>query len=239
MLADQFNKLVIFDIETAREQESLNQLPENKITLWAKRCKWLRNRYPENAAMTDEELYIDKASLHPEFAKIICISIAQIKGSGESITVKSYKGSEKDILTDFLKLNSAVLSKIPGAQYCGHNIKRFDVPFLAKRMAINGFKIPHNFQVFKMKNWEIPFLDTSDVWSFGAWQESYASLELVCNCLDVPTPKDGMEGKDVGEAFYNGRINEIVEYCERDVEAVCKVLLRLSNMDIDILVDKR
>lgn len=239
MLAELFNRLVVFDIETAREQESLDQLSEDKLNLWKKRCIWLRNRYPENANMSDEELYVDKASLHPEFAKIICISIAQIKENGESITIKSYKGDEKSILSDFIKLNTAVLSKIPGAQYCGHNIKRFDVPFLAKRIAINGFKIPSNFQIFKMKNWEIPFLDTSDIWSFGAWQESYVSLELLCNSLDVPTPKDGMQGKDVGDAFYSGRIDEIVEYCEKDVEATCKVLLKLSNMNIDIHVDKR
>ena len=239
MLAEQFNKLVIFDIETAREYESLDQMPEDKIKLWSKRCTWLRNRYPENVNMTDEQLYIDKASLHPEFSKIICISIAQIKDSGSSITIKSYHGDEKSILTDFLKLNTAILSKIPGAQYCGHNIKRFDVPFLAKRMIINGFSIPWNFQIFKMKSWEIPFLDTSDIWSFGAWQESYVSLELLCNSLDVPTPKDGMDGKDVGEAFYSGRIQEIVEYCEKDVEATCKVLMKLSNLNIDVHVDRR
>jgi predicted PolB exonuclease-like 3'-5' exonuclease len=243
MLHDYFNKLIVFDIETASECRTLDELRDekgqSKVDLWKKRCTWLRTRYPENSTMTDEELYTHKAALHPEFSKIICISIAQIKDSGKSITIKSYHGDEKSILTDFLKLNAAVLSKIPGSQYCGHNIKRFDVPFLAKRMVINGLPVPANFQIFKMKNWEIPFLDTSDIWSFGAWQESYVSLELLCNCLEVPTPKDGMEGKDVGKAFYSGRIKEIVEYCERDVEAVCKVLLKLSNMGIDIYADKR
>ena len=237
MFADQFNKLIVFDIETAREFETLDQLDSIKAALWSRRAIWLRTRYPENKEMTDEQLYIDKASLHPEFSKIICISIAQIKNGGESVTVKSYSGEEKDILTDFSKLNASILNKIGGATYCGHNIKRFDVPFIAKRMLINGLQLPYNFQIFKMKSWEIPFLDTSDVWSFGAWQESFVSLELLCGSLGIPTPKDGIQGKDVGEFFYSGRIKEIVEYCDRDVVAVCKILLRLSNLDTNCIVE--
>jgi predicted PolB exonuclease-like 3'-5' exonuclease len=239
MFKDSFSKLIIFDIETAREYKTLDQMPVTKAELWSKRANWLRNRYPENVNSTDAELYIDKASLHPEFSKIICISIAQIKDGGRSLTVKSYSGEEHDLLQEFLKLNANVYNKIPGATYCGHNIKRFDVPFIAKRLAINGLAIPINFQIFKMKTWEIPFLDTSDVWSFGAWQESYCSLELLCNSLGVPTPKDGVVGKEVGEVYYNGGIDRIVEYCEKDVEATCKVLLKLSNLDINVNIDKK
>lgn len=239
MFKESFSKLIIFDIETAREYETLDQMPLAKAELWSKRATWLRNRYPENVNSTDAELYIDKASLHPEFSKIICISIAQIKEGGRSLTVKSYSGEEHDLLQDFLKLNANVYNKIPGATYCGHNIKRFDVPFIAKRLAINGLAIPINFQIFKMKTWEIPFLDTSDVWSFGAWQESYCSLELLCSSLGVPTPKDGVVGKEVGEVYYNGGIDRIVEYCEKDVEATCKVLLKLSNLDINVNIDKK
>lgn len=243
MLHDYFNRLIVFDIETASECESLdalqNEKGSHKVELWKKRCTWLRGRYPENANMTDAELYVDKAALHPEFSKIICISIAQIKNDGESIVVKSYSGEEKSLLTDFLKLNANILSKIPGATYCGHNIKRFDVPFIAKRLAINNLPIPHNFQIFKMKNWEIPFLDTGDIWSFGAWQESFASLDLICECLDIPTPKDKMEGKDVGKAYYEGRLNEIVEYCEKDVEATCRVIMKLSHINTNPFVDKK
>jgi len=239
MFKDSFSKLIIFDIETAREYKTLDQMPVAKAELWSKRATWLRNRYPENVNSTDAELYIEKASLHPEFSKIICISIAQIKDGGRSLTVKSYSGEEHDLLQEFLKLNANVYNKIPGATYCGHNIKRFDVPFIAKRLAINSLAIPINFQIFKMKTWEIPFLDTSDVWSFGAWQESYCSLELLCNSLGVPTPKDGVVGKEVGEVYYNGGIDRIVEYCEKDVEATCKVLLKLSNLDINVNIDKK
>jgi predicted PolB exonuclease-like 3'-5' exonuclease len=93
--------------------------------------------------------------------------------------------------------------------------------------------------MFKMKSWEIPFLDTGDIWSFGAWQEGFTSLDLICECLDVPTPKDKMEGKDVGKAYYSGKLSEIVEYCEKDVEATCRVILKLSNISTNPTVDKK
>lgn len=244
MLQDYFNRLIVIDIETAGECETLDHLIDDKgrhkAELWSKRSVWLRNRYPENSQMTDEELYVDKAALHAEFGRIICISIAQIKNDGESIVIKSYSGhDEKALLTDFLKLNASILGKIPGAMYCGHNIKRFDVPFLAKRLAANGLPIPSNFQIFKMKNWEIPFMDTGDIWSFGAWQEGFTSLDLICECLGVPTPKDKMEGKDVNKAYYDGRLGEITEYCEKDVEATCRVILKLSHIDTNPFVDKK
>ena len=243
MLNDYFNRLIVFDIETASECESLDALHDekgpHKVRLWEKRCTWLRNRYPENANMTDDELYVEKAALHAEFSKIICISIAQIKNDGESIVVKSYSGDEKSLLTDFLKLNANILGKIPGATYCGHNIKRFDVPFIAKRLVINNLPIPQNFQIFKMKNWEIPFMDTGDIWSFGAWQEGFTSLDLICECLGIPSPKEKLDGKDVGKAFYDGRINDIVQYCEKDVEATCRVILKLSHIGTNPFVDKK
>lgn len=244
MLNDYFNRLIVFDIETASECETLDHLMDekgpHKVELWRKRCTWLRNRYPENANLTDDQLYVEKAALQPEFSKIICISIAQIKGDGESIVIKSYAScDEKEILTDFVKLNASILGKIPGATYCGHNIKRFDVPFIAKRLAINGIQIPTNFQIFKMKSWEIPFMDTGDIWSFGAWQEGFSSLDLICECLGVPTPKNKMEGKDVGPAYFSGKLDEIKTYCEKDVEATCRVILKLSHIDKNPFVERK
>jgi predicted PolB exonuclease-like 3'-5' exonuclease len=82
-------------------------------------------------------------------------------------------------------------------------------------------------------------MDTGDLWSFGAWQESFASLDLICECLGVPTPKDKMEGKDVNAAYYDGRLGEITEYCEKDVEATCRVILKLSHIDTNPFVDKK
>jgi predicted PolB exonuclease-like 3'-5' exonuclease len=242
MLNESFNRLVVFDIETVSEYESYQQLlSENpkKAELWGRRCVWLRSRYAENAKLDDDSLYLAKAALQPEFSKIVCISIGQIKNDGASITVKSYSGEERDILSEFIKVNAAVMSKIPGAQYCGHNIKRFDVPFIAKRILINGLKLPQNFQVFRMKSWELPFLDTSEIWSFGAWQESYTALDLLSNVLDIPTPKDEMCGSEVGKAYYSGNIDNIIEYCEKDVIAVCQILLRLSNIEIDADIQRR
>jgi predicted PolB exonuclease-like 3'-5' exonuclease len=48
-----------------------------------------------------------------------------------------------------------------------------------------------------------------------------------------------MEGKDVNAAYYDGRLGEITEYCEKDVEATCRVILKLSHIDTNPFVDKK
>jgi DNA polymerase III epsilon subunit-like protein len=243
MLQSQLNSLVVIDVETAAEYSSLGELEKNdvdKARLWRKRCEWLKSRYPENSDSSPGKLYESKASLHAEFSKIVCISMATFKSDMKKITVKSfYDQDEKQLLTNFLKINSNLTALRPGAKYCGHNIKRFDVPFLAKRIIMHGLPMPDNFQIFKMKSWEIPFLDTAEIWSFGAWQEGFTSLDLLCNFLGIESPKDKIAGEDVSMFYHSGKIKEIVEYCEKDVVAVCKILSKWSNLDPgDVYVEK-
>ena len=82
-------------------------------------------------------------------------------------------------------------------------------------------------------------MDTGDIWSFGAWQEGFSSLDLICECLGVPTPKNKMEGKDVGPAYFSGKLDEIKTYCEKDVEATCRVILKLSHIDKNPFVERK
>jgi uncharacterized protein YprB with RNaseH-like and TPR domain len=50
--------------------------------------------------------------------------------------------------------------------FCGHNAKEFDIPFLARRM-INQIALPDKLNLFGKKPWEIPHLDTLELWKFG------------------------------------------------------------------------
>jgi hypothetical protein len=47
-----------------------------------------------------------------------------------------------------------------------HNAKEFDIPFLARRM-INQIALPDKLNLFGKKPWEIPHLDTLELWKFG------------------------------------------------------------------------
>lgn len=231
----ELKNMVFFDIETASGYENLDALNEENpamANLWVKRCEYLRSRFEENKDMSDEELYADKAALHSEFNRIVCASFGRLEfvGKDPAITIKSYYGSEeKDVLEGIEK----VFTSFTKFKFCGHNIKRFDVPVICKRMIINGIVLPKYLQVQNMKPWEMPFVDTLEIWSFGAWQEGFASLELIMTAFGLETPKDDIRGEEVSGVFWKENdFDRIATYCEKDVYALAQALLRMAGHNL-------
>lgn len=233
---EQIEKFLFIDIETVSGEKDLDTLRsknEKLAKLWDKRTEYLRERYPDNLLKTNEEIYEAKAGLHSEYGKIICITLGSLKTDG-TISVKSFYGDdEKELLENTLQLIEKFFNKVGGlGRIVGHNIKRFDIPVICKRAIINRIPVPEIFQLHKLKPWEYPIVDTSDLWSHGAWQESFAPLDLLCSVLEVPSPKVELDGSMVQETYYKkDGLKEIVSYCELDVVATINVLLRLGNMD--------
>lgn len=230
---DKLSKVVFFDIETAPGKDSLGSLMEDDpkmADLWSKRCEYLRSKFQENSEKSDDDLYIEKAALHAEFNRIVCASFGRLTFSEDEakIVVKSYSSFEElEILQNIEK----VFTSFVNYEFCGHSIKRFDVPVMCKRMLINGIQLPKFLQIQNLKPWEVPFMDTSDIWSFGAWQEGFTSLELLSTCLGIPTPKDDIRGEEVGRVFWEENdLPRIEAYCEKDVKAVADVLLKISGL---------
>ncbi len=80
------------------------------------------------------------------------------------------------------------------------------------------------------KPWEIKLLDTLDLWKFGDYK-SYTSLDLLTAILNIPSPKNDIDGSMVARIYHDEHdIPRIVKYCEKDVLAVARVLLRLMNL---------
>ena len=228
-------KTVFFDLETASEYESLDQLALNKpkmAELWSKRCEYLRSRFEENRDMTDEQLYQAKAALTPEFARIVCATFGRLNFIGEdpNVIIKSYcSGHEDEVLDGIQK----VFDKFSSLKFSGHNIKRFDIPMMCKRLLIHGRSLPKGLQIQNLKPWEMPFIDTSELWSFGAWQEGFVSLELLVTSIGLETPKSDIKGEEVSRVFWqDGDTQRIAEYCQRDVFAGIQTLLKLSNLSV-------
>lgn len=228
-------KIVFFDLETASEYESLDQLALNKpkmAELWSKRCEYLRSRFEENKDMTDEELYEAKAALTPEFARIVCATFGRLTFIGEdpNVILKSYCSEHEDEVLDGIQ---KVFDKFASLKFSGHNIKRFDIPMMCKRLLIHGRTLPKGLQIQNLKPWEMPFIDTSELWSFGAWQEGFVSLELLVTAIGLETPKGDIKGEEVSRVFWkDGDTQRIAEYCQRDVFAGIQTLLKLSNLSV-------
>jgi len=235
--ADQLSKMIFFDVETTTRYATLKDLKKNEpkmAELWEKRCDYLRKRFEENAEMSNDELYLEKAALHPEFNKIVCASFGRVSfkddhvtGITPSATIKSYSSeNEKEVLQGIHK----VFSNFKTFTFTGHTIKRFDIPVICKRMLINEMSLPPLLLVHNMKPWEMPFVDIAEIWSFGAWQEGFTSLELLSTSLGLDTPKDDIRGEDVSRVFWvEKNLPRIVTYCQKDVLATANVLLKLSG----------
>ena len=114
---------------------------------------------------------------------------------------------------------------------CGHNIKMFDIPTLQKRMVINGIRPSVLLPSYDTKPWEIKAIDTIDIWRMGN-NFALSSLELMCAAMNIPSPKEGeVTGNRVHEAFYElNQLDLIVEYCERDVEVLIKLVQKFKEL---------
>ena len=219
--------ILFLDIETVPQNEFFSALSEEMQELYADKTK-----YQRQVDLTAEEFY-ERAGIWAEFGKIICISVGYftIKNAERQFRTKSIVGDEKELLTAFNLLIKDHFSN-PAYVFCGHNIKEFDIPYLCRRMLINGIQIPDKLQLFGRKPWEIPHLDTLELWKFGDYKH-YTSLKLLTHVLGIPSPKEDIDGSQVRHVYYNEKnINRIAKYCERDVVAVAQVFLKLRGEGI-------
>lgn len=226
------NKLLFIDIETVGIEPDWNSLQKNKKELsfqFENYFDWFQKRFPEDANKPISEMFVNRAALVAEFSKIVCISVAFVTEKGET-KIQSFSGSdEKNILSDAQKL----LQKVGelGFYLCGHNVKGFDIPTLAKRMIINGILPPKILPGHDTKPWEIKALDTKEFWQYGGYG-SIASLELMCVCLGVESSKNmEVTGNKVHESFWEKNdIEGIVKYCEKDVTVLIEVIKKLIKL---------
>ncbi|HMK06907.1 MAG TPA: ribonuclease H-like domain-containing protein, partial [Flavobacterium sp.] len=189
----QLENILFLDIETVPEQEHYSLLDNDIKELWEH-----KTLYQRKDEFTAEEFY-ERAGIWAEFGKIVCISVGYftIKGDIRNFRVTSFFGDEKKILHDFINLLNNHFN-LPHNVLCGHNAKEFDLPFIARRMIINDIDIPNKLNLFGKKPWEIPHLDTLELWKFGDYKH-YTSLKLLTRILGIPSPKGDIDGSQVAQ----------------------------------------
>ena len=219
--------ILFLDIETVPETENFSDLDTTKQELWD-----AKSRYQRKEEFSAEEFY-DRAGIWAEFGKIICISVGyfNIEGDVRTFRVTSFYGDEITILKDFKNL---LISHFSGNKHllCAHNGKEFDFPYIARRMIIHNIELPYKLNLFGKKPWEVPHLDTLELWKFGDYK-TYTSLKLLTNVLGIPSPKDDIDGSEVYRVYYKEKeIDRIVVYCEKDTIAVAQIFLRLRGDEL-------
>ncbi len=223
------SKIIFIDIETVPVIYNFNDLDERGQYLWNKKTKFLQEREDKTA----EETY-EKAGIYSEFAKVACISIGLVveKNGEKQIRLKSFANTnEKKLLQEFLDLITTSFNVVSN-MFCAHNGKEFDYPFIARRILINGLKLPNILNTAGKKPWEIKHLDTMELWKFGDYKH-YTSLELLTYVFNIPTPKDDIDGSQVAKVFYEDNdLDRIIIYCEKDVIATIQLFLRYQGLPL-------
>ena len=227
-----YNKILFFDIETVPLTYEFKDLEERAQGLWDRKTRFLQQR--DN--LSPDELY-EKAGIYAEFGKVVCISMGFVlQKEGETqIRVKSIANeNEKILLQEYIDLLNSYYDS-PDFLFCAHNGKEFDIPFLCRRILINGLKLPFILNVSGKKPWEIKHLDTMELWKFGDFK-NYTSLDLLTYIFNIPTPKDDMDGSQVAKVFYEEKnLDRIIHYCEKDVIATIQLFRKYQG---DSIIDE-
>lgn len=216
--------ILFLDIETVPQQENYNDLDDTTKILWEGKTKYQRK---DN--FTPEEFY-DRAGIWAEFGTIVCISVGYFKMQGDirKFRTTSFHGEEEVLLKDFKNLLETHFNKSQHV-LCAHNGKEFDFPYIARRMIIHGIDLPFKLNLFGKKPWEVPHLDTLELWKFGDYK-TFTSLKLMAHVLGIPSPKGDIDGSQVRDVYYKENdIDRIITYCEKDTVTVAQIILRLRN----------
>ncbi|WP_231492054.1 3'-5' exonuclease [Pedobacter sp. Leaf170] len=219
------NQIMVIDIETVPQYAHYSDVPQHLQDLWEQ-----KTLYQRSAEQSPEDFY-EKAGIMAEFGKIVCVSLGifYTQDKKQHLRIKSFYGhDELDLLKDF----SMLLQKQPASlMFCAHNGKEFDFPYLCRRFLINGLDIPKQLELSGKKPWEVNHIDTMELWKFGDYKH-YTSLNLLAAILNVPTPKDDIDGSMVRQVYYEEQnLPRIVTYCQKDVITTAQVLLKLKGVE--------
>lgn len=212
--------ILFFDIETAHADPDFDE----KSALFD---AW---EYDQGRNVEDVteliELYKKTAPLHAEYGRIACITIGAVR-DGEVIIKTFADADEKVLLTNF---NASVAKFATNKTLlCGHNILDFDMPWIMKRSIINRVPLQLIFDTAHLKPWETSVLDTAMLWKGTGWKKQ--SMLSILSALGLPSPKDDISGADVGRLYWEGQIDRIVTYCEKDVMSTINLFRALRYED--------
>ena len=216
--------ILFLDIETVPLHPSFDDLSQETQQLFADKTSYQRNETPAAD-------FYERAGIWAEFGKIICLSVGYFISLGSNprqFRMTSFFGEEAELLTNFSQLLNSHFSR-PYHRLCAHNGKEFDFPYIARRMMVHGLELPRALQIAGKKPWEVPHLDTMELWKFGDYKH-YTSLKLLTHTLNIPSPKTDIDGSQVARVYYqDNNLERIVRYCEQDVLAVAQVILRYAR----------
>ena len=191
----------------------------------------------------------ERTALYPGLGKVIAIGMWLIEEDRGMILLegeraeehewekvsrsKIFRGSERELLEKFWKTVGSGSPKRRRPQLVTYNGRGYDGPMLMVRSAQLGVAPTRNLVPNRYALED--HCDLMDVLTFyGATRDRY-SLDYWCRRFDIESPKGSIDGSQVARAYRDGRIDDIGEYCLRDVRATGELFRRLDKTLMPIL----
>lgn len=237
--------ILFIAIQTVPQTARLGDLSPRLQQAWRQKALQLEGA-KEN---TPESLYASQAGLFAEFGRIVTVTAGYFhrpEPEGDlELRVKSISSAddERKILEEFIGLLNDRFDQ-NSLRLCAHNGKEFDFPYLCRRMLVHCVPIPPVLSFAGKKPWEVPHLDTMEMWMFGNRKYPVA-LETLAALFDIPANESQLQGSEVKDVFYEKQdLQQIISRGRQDVITTAQVFMRyrciplLSNEQIVLVQDQ-
>ena len=220
---------IAFDIEVAG-------FPWEEVDEITRGYLLARARSPE-----DREVVHERTALYLGLGKVIAIGLWLVEEDrgmllleGKQAPVREWekvarskiqRGSEAELLQAFWEIVGRTQAR--PCRLVTYNGRTYDGPVLMVRSAQLDVRpslnlLPYRYDISQ-------HCDLMEVFNFqGATRDSY-SLDYWCRRFDIESPKGSIDGSQVGRAYRDGRIEDIGEYCLRDVRATAQLYKKLAG----------
>ncbi len=182
-----------------------------------------RDNTSEDEVESRRKEMIEKFSLDPTTGYIVCIGLLDTESGQEKALIDD---EETRLLASFWEH----LSNPPPGLFVTFNGKSFDFPYVNIRSAI--LQVPPSVKLPVRRYTTHPHLDLREALA-GNDRYRRGSLDYFCAVFGIPSPKKNLDGAGVGQAFKQGRIEEIARYCLDDCRATAALFERLKPFYID------
>jgi len=217
---------IAFDIEVAG-------FPWEEVDEITRGYLLARARTPE-----EREAVSERTALYPGLGKVIAIGLWLVEEQrgmllleGETSAPhdwekvphsKIQRGSELELLETFWQLVNR-----RGLRLVSYNGRGYDGPMLMIRSAQLGVRpsinlVPYRYDVSG-------HCDLMEIFTFQGGVRERLNLDYWCRRFDVESPKGSIDGSQVARAYRQGRIDDIGEYCLRDVRATAQLYDRIKD----------
>jgi len=217
-------KLLFIDIETVPVVETFEELTPTMQEFWRKKSSYI---VPDQAP---ELTFPTKAGIYAEFGKITAVAFGFFRENEDhklQLRIKSISHSnEKMVLEELTEMLTKFKSD---TLLIGHHIREFDLPFLCRRMLVNGFPLPYLLNLQGQKPWKIRHLDTVDMWKFGDMKK-FTPLSILAEIFDIQADKFPDE-RLIYQLYYQDQNQmEIAEHAQTNIILTAQLYLCLQSL---------